>query len=276
MRMRSNWRGVGRQAVLLVLGAIWIIPLYLVLINAVTSPDDYATKDVWAPPASFGLGDNIRTAWQVARLGGAVASTLLYAVLGGLGAVILGSLAAFAIVGLRVRFGLFWFLVIYLGTIFPFQMYLSPLFSHYADWGLYNTRSGLLLLYTAITIPFAVFVIRNHFISIPHDLVDAARLDGATSPRIYWNVFVPLSMNAFASVFILQFTWIWNDLLFGLVLSRSANVRPIMTALAALGGQQATTGVPVSLAGTLVVSIPTFILFFSVQRFFTSGLRVTA
>jgi len=77
-------------------------------------------------------------------------------------------------------------------------------------------------------------------------------------------------------VFILQFTWIWNDLLFGLVLSRSADVRPIMTALAALGGQQAVTGIPVSLAGTLIVSIPTSVLFFAVQRFFVSGLRVTA
>ena len=274
--MSKRWRTIGRQAALLVMGAVWIIPLYLVLINAVTPSDDYAAKAVWAPPSSFGLGENIRTAWRVAQLGDAVASTLFYAVVGGLAAVFLASLAAFAVVALRVRFGFLWFLLIYLGTIFPFQMYLSPLFTHYADWGLYNTHLGLLLLYTAITVPFAVFVIRNHFISIPHDLYDAARLDGATAIRIYANVFVPLSMNAFASVFILQFTWIWNDLLFGLVLSRSADVRPIMTALAALGGQQAVTGVPVSLAGTLIVSIPTFVLFFSVQRFFTSGLRVTA
>ena len=274
--MSQRGRAIGRQVVLLLLGAIWIVPLYLILINAVTSPREYATKAVWSPPSSFGLGENLRTAWNVAQLGSAVGNTLLYAVAGGLAAVFLASLAAFAIVALRVRWGFVWFLLIYSGTIFPFQMYLSPLFSHYADWGLYNTRLGLLLLYTAITIPFAVFVIRNHFVSISLDMVDAARLDGASAFRIYRNVFVPLSMNAFASVFILQFTWIWNDLLFGLVLSRSADVRPIMTALAALGGQQASTGIPVSLAGTLIVSVPTFVLFFAVQRFFVSGLRVTA
>ncbi len=274
--MSTRGRAIGRQAALLLLGAVWIVPLYLVLINAVATPEDYATKAIWAPPPSFGLFDNLRIAWNVAQLGSAVANTLLYAIVGGVAAVLLASMAAFAIVALRVRWGFFWFLLIYSGTIFPFQMYLSPLFSNYADWGLYNSRLGLLLLYTAITVPFAVFVIRNHFVSISHDLVDAARLDGASAFRIYRNVFIPLSMNAFASVFILQFTWIWNDLLFGLVLSRSADVRPIMTALAALGGQQGNTGIPVSLAGTLIVSVPTFILFFAVQRFFVSGLRVTA
>ena len=177
---------------------------------------------------------------------------------------------------LRVRWGFFWFMVIYLGTIFPIQMYLSPLYTMYRDWDLYNSHLGLLLFYTAIAIPFATFVIRNHFTSIPPDLSEAARLDGASALTVFRHVFVPLSLNAFATVFILQFTWIWNDLLFGLTLSNSADVRPIMAALAALQGQFARTGPPVALAGALLVSIPTFVLFFAVQRVFVRGLRATA
>jgi multiple sugar transport system permease protein len=265
-----------RHLVLLILAAAWIIPLYLVLINASTSQQEYARKSIWAAPSEFALDDNISLAWKTAHLGQAVGSTLFFAVVGGLAAVLLAALAAYAIIGLRLRHGFFWFMVLYAGTIFPFQMYLSPLYTLYVDTDLYNTHLGLLLFYTAIAIPFAVFVIRNHFLSIPRELSEAARLDGASAWTVFWHLFVPLSLNAFATVFILQFTWIWNDLLFGLTLSRSEDVRPIMTALAALQGQYARTGVSVALAGTLLVSLPTFVLFFAVQRVFVRGLRATA
>jgi multiple sugar transport system permease protein len=265
-----------RQLVLLLLGAIWILPLYLFLINASSSTKEYAKKERWQAPKSFALTDNISAAWSAAHLGQAVGSTVLYAVVGAVLAVLIASLAAFAIVSLRIKWGFFWFLVIYAGTIFPFQMYLSPLYTMFVNWKLYNTHLGLLLFYTAIAIPFATFVIRNHFASVPVDLGEAARLDGASSLTVFRHIFVPLSLNAFATVFILQFTWIWNDLLFGLTLSRSEDIRPIMAALAALQGQYSHTGPPVALAGAFLVSIPTFALFFAVQRVFVRGLRATA
>lgn len=264
-----------RHGVMLVLGLIWIIPLYLVLINAATPDDLYSDKEVYAAPDRFSLWANMRGAWEMANLGVSVGSTLLYATLGGLIAVFIAGLAAYAIVGLRIRYGFFWFMLLYAGTIFPFQMYLSPLYSMFVSQHLYDKRYGLLLFYVAIAIPFAVFVIRNHFTSIPVELAEAAKLDGAGPVRIFWQMFLPLSVNAFATVFILQFTWIWNDLLFGLTLSRSADVRPIMTALASLQGQYATASVPTVLAGALLVSLPTLVLFFAVQRIFVRGLSVT-
>lgn len=268
--------GILRHATLLLFGAAWILPLYLFLINAATPSDQFGDKERWQLPSSFALTDNISAAWSAAHLGQAVVSTGFYAVVGGALAVLLASLAAFSIVSLRIPFGFFWFMVIYAGTIFPFQMYLSPLYTMYVGWNLYNTHLGLLVFYTAIAIPFATFIMRNHFTSVPVDLGEAARLDGAGSLRVFANIFAPLSLNAFATVFILQFTWIWNDLLFGLTLSRSANVRPIMAALAALQGQYASAGPPVALSGALIVSIPTFVLFFGVQRVFVRGLRATA
>ena len=264
-----------RYLVLALLGAVWILPLYLVLINAATDPKEYRKKAVYAAPKSFALWDNITAAWDAVNLGVSVGSTLFYATVGGLLAVFLGSLAAFAIVNLRIKRGFFWFMVLYAGTIFPFQMYLAPLYTSYVRLNLYDTRQGLLIFYTAIAIPFAVFVVRNHFTSIPFDITEAAKIDGARAFRVYAQIYLPLSVNAFLTVFILQFTWIWNDLLFGLTLSKSANIRPIMTALAGLQGQYASASIPVVLAGALIVSIPTFILFFSVQRIFVRGLSVT-
>lgn len=264
-----------RHTAMLILAAIWIIPLYFVLINAVTSPEDYRTKELYAPPSSFALAQNVSDAWQAAKLGSSIASTLLYATVGGVAGVFLAALAAFAIIALRMRHGFLWFMLLYAGTILPFQMYLSPLYSNYVRFNLYDRRLGLLLFYTAIAIPFAVFVIRNHFTAIPFELAEAARLDGASAFRIFGQIYAPLSLSAFTTVFILQFTWIWNDLLFGLTLSRSADVRPIMTALAGLQGQYASASVPVVLTGALIVSIPTFVLFFAVQRLFVGGLSMT-
>lgn len=272
--MSHTIRQLFRHLVLLLLAALWIIPLYLVLVNGSTDPKEYATKSLWAPPGNFALLDNMRTAWDAAKLGQAIGSTFFYAVLGAALAVVLSAAAAYGLVGLNVRFGFFWFLLIYAGTIFPFQMYLSPLYSLYTGVDLYNTHLGLLIFYVAIAIPFATFVIRNHFLSIPRDVPEAAKLDGASSFRVLWQQFAPLSLNAFATVFVLQFTWIWNDLLFGLTLSRSEDIRPIMTALAALTGQYARTGVSVALAGTLIASLPTFILFFAIQRVFVRGMVV--
>lgn len=271
-----SWRGVLRYAVLTFLGAIWILPLYYVLINAVASPSDFRDKEIYQFPANFSLWENITTAWTSAGLGASVGSTLLYATVGGAVGVLLAALAAYAIIGLNIKHGFLWFMLLYAGTVFPFQMYLAPLYGFYVNQDLYDTRWGLLIFYTAIAIPFAIFVIRNHFTSIPTDITEAARLDGASPLRIFYQMFVPLSMNAFATVFILQFTWIWNDLLFGLTLSRSAEIRPIMTALAGLQGQYASASVPTVLAGALIVSIPTFVLFFSVQRVFVQGLSVTS
>ena len=273
--MKVSFASAFRHILLFALGAVWIIPLYFVLINASTEPSDYRTKELYALPSSFALPDNVSTAWEAAQLGVSVGSTLFYATVGGLAAVFLAALAAFAIIVLRLRHGFLWFMVLYAGTIFPFQMYLSPLYSNYVRFNLYDSRIGLLLFYTAITIPFAIFVIRNHFTSIPYELAEASRLDGASAGRIFFQIYSPLSLNAFATVFILQFTWIWNDLLFGLTLSRSAEVRPIMTALAGLQGQYASASIPVVLAGALIVSIPTFVLFFAVQRVFVRGLGAT-
>jgi multiple sugar transport system permease protein len=264
-----------RYSVVFVLIVLWILPLYLVLANAATPSAEYAEKSIWAPPTSFGLLENMVAAWQAANLGPSVFSTLLYAVVGAGAAVLVSALAAFAIIALRVRHGFAWFMLIYSGTIFPFQMYLAPLFNGYSKIGLYDTRVGLLLLYTAVAIPFATFVIRNHFSGIPIELSEAARLDGAASRTVFWRIYMPLSINALAAVFVFQFTWIWNEFLFGLTLSRSSDVRPIMTALAALQGQYASTSIPVVLAGALAVSVPTLFLFIVLQRLFVQALAGT-
>lgn len=267
-------RTYARHTILSLAALLWLSPLYFVVINAARPKGPRGETRLWQPSASFALWENMAEAWEAGSLGAGVASTLLYATVGGAAAVLLASLAAFAIVVLRVKHGFFWFMLLYTGTVLPLQVFLTPLFELFQAYGLHDRRIGLLLLYTAIAIPFAVFVMRNYFGQIPSEIREAAQVDGASAGRVFRSIYLPLSWSAMATVFIFQFTWIWNDLLFGLTLSRSANVRPIMASLASLQGVQSSTTVSVVLAGTLLVATPMTLLFLAVQRLFAEGLNL--
>ncbi|MFI6485596.1 carbohydrate ABC transporter permease [Nonomuraea sp. NPDC050663] len=264
-----------RRAVLIVLGLVWLGPTYLLLVNAMRPADSYDPSRAWIPSGEFRIFENFATALERADLGSSLASTLLYSVASPALAVIIGAMAGYTIVVLRLRGGFWWFMLIFGGTIFPSQMLLVPLFVTYSDLGLYDRRLGMILVYTAISVPLAAFVLRNFFTGIAYSIFEAARMDGASTVRIFWRIYLPLAGTALAAVFILEFTFIWNDLLFGLALTQTAEVRPVMTVLAGLMTDvYAGTPVPVGLAAGLIVSLPTVLLFLATQRLFARGLSL--
>lgn len=261
--------------VLVVLGLIWLVPAYLMVVNAARPAGAYDPAHAWIPSGSFDLLANMRRAWDGARLGESLGSTLLYSVVSPAIAILIGALAGFSIVTLRLRHGFAWFMLIFGGTIFPVQMLLVPLFIAYSKLNLYDTRSGLVLIYAAISVPFAAFVMRNFFTGVAFSIFEAARLDGASTARIFWRMYLPLSWSALAAIFVLEFTFTWNDLLFGMTLSQSPGIRPVMPAVSALQSDvYAGTPVPVALAVGLLVSLPAIALFLATQRFFTRGLTL--
>ncbi len=266
--------GVARRAVLIVLGLIWLVPIYLLLVNAFRPAQSYSGEDVWRPSGSFGLLHNFVRAWHAADLGPSIGSTFLYAVLSPALGVVVGALAAFAVVVLRLRHGFWWFMLIYGGTIFPTQMLLIPLFLGYSTADLYDNRLGMVLIYTTISVPLAAFVLRNFFTGVAYSVFEAARIDGASAWTAFRRIYLPLSFPALAAVYILDFTFVWNDLMFGLTLSQDQSVRPIQTALSALNSAYAGTAVPTVLAAGLIVSLPTVVLFLATQRLFARGLML--
>jgi ABC-type glycerol-3-phosphate transport system permease component len=261
------------NAWLLVLALVWLLPLWLLVITPMKSTPEYTDKSQWALPTHpLRLFSNLRTAWDSAGLGAGFVASLTYGLTGAALAILFGSLGAYAITRLGVRLGFCWFILVFSGTIFPFQMYLIPLFNLYTRTGLYDTWIGMALFYTAIAIPFCLFVMRGFFSTIPQEVQDAARLDGASDFRIYWRIFLPLARGPIAVLLLFQFTWIWNDLLFGLVLSTSDGVRPITPSLLGLQGVYANSGPPVVLAGALIGSLPTVVLFLFLGRYLLRGL----
>lgn len=259
----------------IVLAALWFAPVWFSLSLADKSNSEYVKQSLWAVPHSFSLFRNMGQAWSSAGLGQGFINSIIYGVVGAALAVLVAALASYALVVIRPKRRLFWFVVIFSGTVLPPQLYLIPIYRMYNTVGLYNTRVGMIIFYTAWAVPFATLVLRGYFSTIPAEIAGAARVDGASELRIFRSIYMPMSLAALAVVFLFQFTAIWNDLLFGLVLSNSNSVRPVMPNLFGLFGVYASSATPVVLAGALLAAAPTVTLFFTLQKYFLRGLVLT-
>jgi multiple sugar transport system permease protein len=262
-----------RTAILAVAGVLWLLPVYVLVVNGSKAPTDYDTRAAWLPDG-FALVPNVLAALQLTGLADSLLSTVIYSLVAPALAVLVGAAAGFGIVALRLRHGFAWFVVIFGGTVFPLQMILLPLFDGFSRTGLYDSRLGMLAVYTVISVPFSAFVMRNFFSGVAHSVFEAAVLDGATTWRIFTRIYLPMASSALAAVFILQATFIWNDLLLGLTLTQTDEVRPIVTTLAAMQNTYGGAQPSVILAAALVVSLPTVVLFLCTQRFFGRGLAL--
>ena len=256
-----------------IIAIFWFAPIAILAMNSFKTPNEFLMTSNLAPPTSFNLLTNLQHAWAKGLSSGFL-NSLLYGIVGSVGAVALASLAAFGIVRLKIPQALFWFLLIYSGTIWPFQMYLIPLFNAYLQTGIYDTRVGMIAFYIAICIPFCTFVMRGFFLTVPWEIQEAAQVDGAGSWTVFWRIMFPMARAPIILLILIQFTWIWNDLLFGLVLSKSDNVRPVMVALVGMQGVYGSQDAPSVIAATLICSAPTLILFLLLQRYFVRGLTL--
>ena len=260
-------------ALLCLFAIAWVTPLAIVALSSMKTPREQSQSGILALPENAEvILENIASASELSGIGNGILSSLIYAFVGSFTAVIVASSAGYSIAMLEIRFPFFWFLIIYSGTIFPFQMYLMPLFGLYQTVGLYDTRFGMLLFYSAIAVPFCIFVFRNYFIGMQGEVIEAASLDGASSFQTYLRIVLPMAKAPALFLFVTQFSWIWNDFLFGQVLAKSDHVRPVMTSLAMLSGTYGKGSIPQQMAGALTASIPTLILFFALQKHFMQGI----
>jgi multiple sugar transport system permease protein len=256
-----------------IIAVFWIAPIAILAMNAFKSKTEFLMTSNLAPPSTFAILGNLANAWARGLSSGFV-NSLIYGLVGSVGAVALAALAAYGIVRLKIPRGLFWFLLIYSGTIWPFQMYLIPLFNAYLETGMYDTQLGMIAFYIAICIPFCTFVMRGFFLTVPWEIQEAAQVDGAGSWTVFWRIMFPMARAPLILLVLIQFTWIWNDLLFGLVLSKSDSVRPVMVALVGMQGVYGAQDGPTVIAATLICSAPTLILFLALQRYFVRGLTL--
>jgi multiple sugar transport system permease protein len=249
---------------------VWMLPIAAMFYIALKPTEQLITGAFWALPNSLALLDNLATAWQDASFRAYAVNSLLYATVGGGLAVFLASLAGFTIARLDPPGKNLLLYLVLLFTFFPFQMYLIPLVKMWHATGLFSSKPGMVVVYVAIAIPFAAFVLRNYFVTLPRSLYESARIDGLSDFQIYWRIYLPLAKPALAVALIFQWVWIWNEFLFGLVLTSGAEARPIATGLASLSGRAPRWSVLA--AGTLLTIVPAAIVYVSMQKYFVRGL----
>ena len=276
-RERGAGRGVSLKVVFAIfISAIWVVPFYYLVISIFKTTEEYSLNHPLSLPTGVApfLSNAIR-AWQQAKMGAGLLNSTLYGIVGAGLAVFFASMAAYGLSRIDFKRKNMWFMLIFAGTVFPFQMYLIPLFFGYQRAGILNTQFGMLLIYTAICIPFPVLVLKNYMNGLSREMDEAARMDGAREFKVFWHIVLPNCWGPMTATFLLQFTWIWNDLLFSTVLANRTEVRSIMNALQVFQGSYSSTGPNVVLTATVIASVPSVALFFLLRRHFMEGMRVS-
>jgi alpha-glucoside transport system permease protein len=186
---------------------------------------------------------------------------------------VIASMAAFALAWVRFPFRDTIFLLIVALLMVPVQIGFIPLVVAMRESGLplLTTYGGVWLAHTAFALPFGIFLLRNFFITLPRDLIEAARIDGASNWGIFRTIVVPLSVPAIAAYGIFQFLWVWNDLLMALIYAQRNAIQPMTVKVTQLLGTFATEWSLLSAAAFLVMIVP-LVVFFSLQRYFVQGL----
>ncbi len=183
------------------------------------------------------------------------------------------------------RFNLSVLMLFTAGNLLPQQVIITPLYRLYlllpvptwiSDTGsLYDSYAGIILIHVAFQTGFCTFVLSNYMKTLPGELTEAALVDGASVWRQFWNITLPLCRPPLAALATLEFTWIYNDFFWALVLMQSGDKRPITSALANLKGVYFTDNNLIA-AGALLAALPTLVVYFALQRQFVSGLTLGA
>lgn len=268
-------RGLALVSAVLI-STIWIVPFYYLLASVFKTTQEYSLNHPLSLPSSFGpVIENAVTAWSNAKMGAGMMNSAFYGFAGAGMAVFIAALAAFGLTRINFRGKNYWFMLIFAGTVFPLQMYLIPLFFIYQKIGILNTQLGMILFYTAICIPFPVLVLRNYMNNLSREMDEAARMDGAPEFTVFFKIVLPNCWGPMAATFLLQFTWIWNDLLFSTVLANRTGVRSIMNALQVFQGSYSSVGPNIVLTAAVIASVPSILLYFILRKHFMEGMRVS-
>lgn len=271
-KTRSRWAEAIKYIGLTLLALVWLLPVIAALLTSFRSMDDITLHGFWSLPRQWGLG-NFITAWTNARVARYLLNSLVITLPALFGMLFLSSLSAYALARFRFRGNRFIYVMYVAGTLLPYQILILPVFRLTNALGLYDTYASLILIHTAFQLGFCTFVLRNFMRTVPSEILDAARVDGCSEFRIYWQIILPLTLPALAALATLEFTWVFNDYLWAIILLRSDALRPVTAGLATLRGEF-NTDWPVITAGALLAAVPTLIVFFFLQRYFIQGLTL--
>ena len=256
---------------LVVVGLLWLVPTLGLFLTSLLTPADFNERGWWQvfSKPSMTTFDNYRALFDNAAITDSLLTTAYIAVGSTVLPIMVAALAGYAFAWLEFPGRDWLFIGVIALLVVPLQMALIPIFSLYNTLGMFDTVIGLVLFHTAFGLPFAIFLLRNFFIGIPKELLEAARIDGASEIRIFVRLILPLGLPAIASLAIFQFLWTWNDLIVALTFARET--QPITVAIFSQLRQFGSNIELIAPASFVSIAIP-LAVFFAFQRYFVQGL----
>jgi alpha-glucoside transport system permease protein len=251
---------------------LWLAPTVGLLVTSFRPRSDIQVTGWWESFLQFRFTlANYQEVLTSQGMLEAFVNTFLIAVPSTLIPLTLASMAAYAFSWLNFPFRDGLFLLVVALLMIPVQVAFIPLLKLFAPTGLLNSYGAIWLAHTAFALPFGIFLLRNFFITLPKDLIEAARIDGSSTIGIFRQIVVPLSVPAIAAYGIFQFLWVWNDLLMALVFVQRGDMWPMTKAIQNLLSQYGTEWHLLAAGAFILMAVP-LLVFFSLQRYFVQGL----
>lgn len=241
---------------------------------------DTAKRGYFSLPGALTF-ENYTNAWTQAELPQYFFNTVIVVLPAMLTVLLLASFLGYALSRFSFRFNVALLMLFTAGNLLPQQVIITPLYRLYlmlplpgSDTGtFYDTYLGIIAIHVAFQLGFCTFVMSNYMRTIPRELTEAALVDGASVLRQFWQIILPLCRAPLAALATLEFTWIYNDFFWALVLVQSGDKRPITSALNNLEGIFFTNENLVA-AGAILAAIPTLVVYVALQRHFVNGLTL--
>jgi len=259
------------RAVLPLSLALWLLPLAAVMMTSVRSIEDLNRGNFWGWPSEIHLIENYAAVFTTSPMGRFILNSFVITLPAVAGAIALSCMAGFALAKYRFKGNHLLLATFVAGNFVPFQVLMIPVRDLTISWHLYDTHFALIAFHVAFQSGFCTLFMRNFIKQLPDALIEAARLDGMSEPRILWHIVLPLVRPALAALAVLIFTFVWNDYFWALVLVQSDTVRPVTAGLQALRGMWLASWQLMS-AGAILAAIPPVAIFFMMQRHLVAGL----
>jgi raffinose/stachyose/melibiose transport system permease protein len=266
--------GIPLTVILALVAVIWIAPLALLVITAIRPLSDFVSHGPLSWPQQFTAG-NFADAWRIGNFSSTYRNSAILALLKVPIGVLISAMLAYALSKLKIRFARIIMFAVFLGLTIPIYITIVPNFITLRSLGLTDSLVGLTGPYLAFGIPFCVLVLQSFFRQVPDEIIEAARIDGASNWRIFFTIMLPLSAPALVTVAILDGVSTWNELLMALIILNSENSKTVPVGLLNFQGQFANNNTGLA-AGILIAVVPILIAYILLQRWIVGGLTAGA
>jgi multiple sugar transport system permease protein len=245
------------------------------MMTSIRGLGDITAGNLWGTPSEFLFFSNMADVFQNTPMLSYILNSFKITIPTMIGAVALSCMTGFALAAYKFKANLFIFFTFIAGNFVPFQILMIPVRDLTFQMGLYDTITGLVLFHVAFQTGFCTLFMRNFIKALPHELLEAARIDGTSEFNIFLKIVLPLTRPAIAALCVLIFTFIWNDYFWATVLIQGQHAMPVTAGLKSLNGQWISAYHLLS-AGSIMAAIPPVIMFFLMQKHFIAGLTLGA